>query len=233
MIRALPPPTEGSLRVLYADDSIVAVSKPSGLLVHRTRQSTDDVFLLQMLRDQLDTYLFPVHRLDRATSGVIVFALTSDDAHLLQQRLGRPETIKQYLALVRGSTPEEFSSDRPLTGDNGTKQEARTDFERLGEFYRCSLVRARLHTGRRHQIRRHLAHLAHHVIGDTSYGKGRINRALREEYGLPRMFLHARRLQVPHPRSDKLLTIEDPLAPDLADFLLRLPDFDERLLDSI
>lgn len=211
---------------------MVAVSKPSGLLVHRSREASDRVFLLQLLRDFLGTLVYPVHRLDRATSGVMVFALSPDDATRVQARLEQ-DAAKEYLALARGETPEVFASTRELTNDAGVKQPARTDFERIATFFNCSLLRARIHSGRRHQIRRHLAHLAHQVIGDTSYGKGRINRSLRENFGLPRLFLHSHRLTMRHPRNDGWMQFHDPLPSDLREFLLRLPDFVPTVLERL
>lgn len=220
---------ESPIEVLYRDAAMVAVAKPAGLLVHRTRASSDRHFLLQTLRDQLGSYLFPVHRIDRAASGIIVFAFSSEGARLLQMSICADSARKEYRVLVRGSTPERWESRRPLTGPSGEPQPAWSTFEKIAELSRSSLVRAWIHTGRRHQIRRHLAHQSHQVIGDTSYGKGKINRFLRERYGLPRLFLHARRLDISHPRSGEPLTIEAPLAEDLRCFLERLPDWNPAL----
>ena len=207
------------LRVLHLDDDLVAVSKPAGLTVHRGPRSTDDEhFVLQTLARQIDRWLYPVHRLDRNTSGVMVFALSTEMAAALQASLQSDDAEKEYLVLARGETPLEFRSDRPLTGDSGEPQPASTEFRRLAVVPRASLLAARIHTGRTHQIRRHLAHLAHHVIGDSTYGKGRINKWFRER-GLPRMFLHARRLAFDHPRSGERIALRDPLAADLAGFL--------------
>jgi tRNA pseudouridine65 synthase len=221
----LPSPT-GKLAILYQDDALVAVSKPGGLLVHRTPEASDRVFLLQELGAQLGRRVHPVHRLDRATSGVILFAFSSEDTRRLQAALGAEDASKEYLVLVRGLTERAFVVDRPLQNENKVKQEARTSFERVAEFSRCSLLRARLHTGRRHQIRRHLSHSAHQVIGDTSHGKGRINQFFRDHYGLPRLFLHAWLVELLHPRTRERLRIEAPLADDLRLFLERLPDWD-------
>ena len=229
-------PLHTSLRpfhVLHRDEALVAVSKPGGLIVHRTPESTDRVFLLQELGAQLGRFLYPVHRLDRAASGVIVFALSSEAAAMLQAALQSPDARKEYLVLARGSAPGRFEVDRPLKNENGTPQEARTSFEKLAEMSRASLLRARIYTGRRHQIRRHLSRSAHQVIGDTTYGKGRINAFLREHYGLPRLFLHAERLEITHPLSGERLVIRAPLAEDLRGFLLRLPDCPVELVQAL
>jgi tRNA pseudouridine65 synthase len=170
------------LELLHRDERFVVVNKPGGLLVHRTRQSADKVVLLQLLRDQLGHWVYPVHRLDRAASGAIAFGVDREAARDLQAALR--EARKDYRLVCRGETPAAFVSDRPLSD-----KPARTEFERLAMVRGFSVLRARLRTGRRHQIRRHLAHLGHHIVGDTRYGKGGINRWLRDEFGLPRLFL--------------------------------------------
>jgi tRNA pseudouridine65 synthase len=191
--------------------------------VHRGEWSQPgDLHVLQTLRNQLKRKLFPVHRLDRNTSGVLAFALSSEMAAALQARLHEPESRKRYLLLGRGHAAAEFASTRPLRNDRGEPQPCRTEFRCLEHLPHCSLLEATLHTGRKHQIRRHLGHLAHHVLGDSTYGKGRINRLLREKFGLPRMFLHASELELAHPRTGKWLHLRAPLAPDLADCLERL-----------
>ncbi|MHC4991516.1 MAG: RluA family pseudouridine synthase [Planctomycetota bacterium] len=223
-----------SLPILHLDDDLVVVSKPAGMTVHRDRSSAHgEPVVLQTLATQIERYLYPVHRLDRNTSGVIAFALSSEMARALQARLQSEESCKSYLTLVRGETPPKFVSDRPLSNARGERQPCRSEFTRIATFSRCSLLRARIHTGRHHQIRRHLAHLAHQVIGDTTHGKGRINNFFRTTYGLPRMFLHAERLVVAHPRTDLTLDLADPLADDLRWFLERLPDVDPSVLTSV
>lgn len=221
------------IKVLYMDESFIAVSKPGGLIVHKTKESQDRVFLLQTLAQQVGKYLYPVHRLDRAASGVIIFAFSSEYAKILQENMRKVETKKEYITLVRGSTPQNWESKRPLSNDKKVKQEAHTTFEKICEFFRLSLIRARIYTGRRHQIRRHLAHEAHQIIGDTTHGKGRINNFFRENYGLPRLFLHARKLEIPHPVTNKVLCIEDKLPEDLQTFLLNVPEFPSEIVSSL
>jgi tRNA pseudouridine65 synthase len=224
----------GPLTILHFDDDLIAVSKPAGITVHRDAWSHhDEQFVLQTLSDQVSRFLYPVHRLDRNTSGVLCFACRREMTRILHENLAADEAIKEYLVLVRGETPETFISDRPLTNERKEPRPARTEFRRLATFSRCSLLAARLGTGRKHQIRRHLGHLAHQVIGDASYGKGRINNFFRTEFGLPRMFLHARRLVVAHPRSGEMLDLRDPLPDDLRGFLERLPDVEPALLESL
>ncbi|MCA8960494.1 MAG: pseudouridylate synthase [Planctomycetes bacterium] len=219
--------SELTLDVIHRDDDTVVIDKPPGVLVHRSDRSRDRVFVLQTLAAQIDRTIYPVHRLDRATSGVLLFALSSESARAWQAALG--EARKDYLALARGSTPSHFVCDRPLTDHDAVdrpRREAKTEFEKLLEVHRSTLLRATLHTGRRHQIRRHLHHAMHQVIGDTTYGKGNINRALRAEFALPRLFLHAERLRVVHPSTGEPLDLHVPLADDLRAFLLRLPGID-------
>ena len=219
--------------ILYQDDDLLVADKPPALLVHRSRESSDRVFLLQMLRDQVERYLYPVQRLDRAASGAISFALSSEMARELQASLTSPAALKEYLVLVRGSAASSGEIDRPLTGANGEKKDALTRFEKIGEVYRSSLLRVRIFTGRRHQIRRHLAGLGHQVIGDTTYGKGKINRFLREEHGLPRMFLHCARLEFDHPQGGERVEVRAPLAEDLRSYLLGLPGCPPELLEEL
>jgi tRNA pseudouridine65 synthase len=209
------------LPILFQDDAIVAIDKPGGMLVHRSREAPDRRVVLQTLRDQIGRHLYPVHRLDRAASGVLVFALSSEAAAGLQASLGDASAEKQYVTFVRGEIEEVGEIDRPLTSDAGVKQEAITRWWRLEVVRGFSLVRVRITTGRRHQIRRHMSRLAHQIVGDSSYGKGRINRWLRADYGLPRLFLHAERLAIVHPSTGLPLEVRAPLAADLAEFLDR------------
>ncbi len=223
-------PANDPIDILYQDEQVLVADKPPGLLVHRSRESSDRVFLLQQLRDQVGRYLYPVQRLDRAASGAISFALSSEAARDLQASLTSTTARKEYLVLVRGSAADSGEIERPLTGANGKKKDALTRFEKIGEVYRSSLLRVRIFTGRRHQIRRHLAHLGHQVIGDTTYGKGKINRFLREEHGLPRMFLHCARLEFDHPGGAERVEAHAPLAEDLRAFLLGLPGCPAKIL---
>ncbi len=175
-----------TIEVLYQDAGLLAVMKPAGMLVHRDAASrVFEHVLLNTVRDQVGAYLYPVHRLDRNTSGVVLFGLSSEAARVVQASLGDADAEKSYLALVRGQTPAVFESDRPLRNTRGEPCPAVSRFETLACFETSSLVRVRISTGRHHQIRRHLNHLAHHVIGDTTHGKGGINRQYRAEFGLP------------------------------------------------
>ena len=242
-------------KIIYEDEFLVAASKPSGLLVHRSNESRDEIFFLQLLRDQLGgDWLYPVHRPDRPASGVMVFGKSSEDARLLSMAIRtvtedpeedpdkpvQPGAIKKYLALVKGKCPENFEVNRLLKklGPKSKKegQTSHTSFERVLTFNNgkidLSLVRAFLHTGRRHQIRRHLAGCTHFIIGDSNYGKGRINRFMRENHGLNRLCLHASSLELTHPVTERRLILKDGIPKNLHDFLFHLPGFPrDRLAD--
>lgn len=215
------------LTVLHQEDSFVAVSKPSGLLVHRDEHHPDAPAALQLVRDQLEQHLYPFHRLDRATSGILLFGLSRRSAASLQRCLAAADAHKDYLALMRhpGSGPDlgdRWTSERPLTDDKGKQKECRTDFEVVESFDRCALVRCRIYTGRYHQIRRHANHCGRHVLGDTTHGKGRINAFFRERFGLQRLFLHLGRVEMQHPVTGARFLIEDPMPTELAQVLARL-----------
>jgi tRNA pseudouridine65 synthase len=222
------------LEILYQDEALVAVDKPAGLLVHRSQETSGaGPYLLQRLRDQIGQRVFPLHRLDRPTSGVMLFAL---DAHTARQvadqfRCGGVE--KHYLAVVRGHAPAAGRIDHPLKrlrprgrgrGAPGPVQRAVTEFQRVARVElpfavdpyptsRYALVSLAPRTGRRHQLRRHMKHLAHPIIGDTSYGKGAHNRLFRERLGIRGLLLTAVRLGVEHPGTGERIIIEAPLPP--------------------
>ncbi len=211
------------LPILHQDDRLVAVHKPSGMAVHRSDQVRDRAPALQCLRDQLGQWVYPVHRLDRGTSGALLFALDPQTAGVIGECLRDRAADKRYVAVTRGYAPEEAEIDRALCdGDEQTPKPARTSLRRLGTVelpipvgrYPCarySLVELRPHTGRSHQLRKHMAHLRHPIVGDVRHGEGRHNRLFREHFGVGRMLLHARRLTVPDPSTGRPLVIEAPL----------------------
>jgi tRNA pseudouridine65 synthase len=208
--------------VLYRDARLLAVNKPSGLAVHRGL-ARDRVFALQLVRDLAGQHVHPVHRLDRATSGALLFALDPETARRMQESFEAAAVGKRYLALVRGIPPEEGVIDHPVPSDeDGPRVPAVTAFRRLAVFERYALVEARPLTGRFHQIRRHFKHLSHPLIGDVRYGKGEHNRLFRERFGLHRLALHAVELNFPHPETGEELRIAAPLPEDLAGPLRRM-----------
>ena len=221
------------LPIIYQDDHVVAIHKPSGLLVHRSELDRHETrFAVQMLRDQLGRHVHPAHRLDRGTSGVLVFALNKDTARALGGQFERQEVVKTYLAVVRGHPPEAGRIDHALSrrrddaewvGERSADeaQPAVTDFRRLAtcelphqvDRYptsRYALVELTPHTGRRHQLRRHLKHLAHPIIGDATFGKGRHNRLFQQLFGCHRMLLACTRMQLRHPVGGQHLDLRAP-----------------------
>ena len=223
------PDAHPKLPVLHQEEQFVGVSKPSGLLVHRDRNYPEATAALQVVRDQLGQYVYPFHRLDRATSGILMFGFSSESAAALQKSLSAADANKQYLALMRypGSNRElgeSWTMRQPLTDDKDVQRECRTDFEVIETFSRCALVQCRIFTGRYHQIRRHANHSGRHVIGDTTHGKGRINSTFRSLYGLHRLFLHLVRIEMAHPVTGERLVIEDPMPAELTSVLDRLRD---------
>lgn len=214
------------LNILYRDDDLVVVDKPAGLLVHRSPMTREEPALLQQLRDQLGMRLHVAHRLDRATSGVILLALHSRAAAALQESFARRLIAKEYLAIVRGYAPEAGSIDHPTRdAEDDVERAARTDFQRLAQTElamsvgryptaRYSLLRVRPLTGRTHQIRKHLKHIDHPIIGDTMYGRGEHNRFFRDTLGCARLLLHAWRIEAPHPTTGRPIRCEAPVPPD-------------------
>ena len=208
--------------VIYRDERLVGVNKPSGALVHRG-YANDHLTIADIVRDELvGQPVHAVHRLDRGTSGVLLFALDADAARCMQEQFKSGQVVKQYLALVRGPMTEPCDLDHPLPCEKGgSRVPAVTIFQPIAHSGRWSLVQARPLTGRWHQIRHHLKHLSHPVVGDVRYGKGEINRFFREHYGLYRLALHAVSMEFLHP-DGKLLKLTAAMPPDLSEPLARL-----------
>jgi tRNA pseudouridine65 synthase len=231
--------------ILYRDQEVVVVNKPSGLLVHRSaldRGATQ--FALQLLRDQMGQHVYPVHRLDRATSGALVFALSSQSARELAQQFAAQTVNKTYLAVVRGTPLLKQRLEyalKEILDDHGDRQaqpnkpaqSAVTDFETLltCEFpvqvdkyptSRYALVKAIPRTGRKHQIRRHLRHLGHPIIGDITYGVGKHNRFFESTFQLRRLLLACVQIQFLHPVTNEQITVKAPLAEDFSALLKKI-----------
>lgn len=212
-------PGFSDLPILHQDDVLVAVNKPSGLAVHRG-WAQDPAYALTLVRDQVGRRVHPVHRLDKATSGVLLFAFDSDIVRRVQKQFEDGRVDKRYLALVRGIPPEEGIIDHPVKRalrGTGERIPAVTEYCRLATFERFALMEARPKTGRLHQIRRHFKHLTHPLVGDVRYGKGDINRLFRQRFGLHRLALHAVELRLEHPESGEDLRLVAELPDDLAE----------------
>jgi len=215
------------LRVLHLDPDFVAVSKPSGLLVHRDDHHKDAPAALQVVRDQLGKFLYPFHRLDRSTSGILLFAFSSAAAAALQASLASPDAHKEYMALTRWpgsdrSLPDAWKCEEPLADEKDKPRHACTGFELVQAFRHCALVRCRISTGRYHQIRRHASHGGRPIVGDTAHGRAPLNAAFHTRYGLERLFLHLQRISMRHPTSNERLELTDPMPPELLAVLDRL-----------
>jgi tRNA pseudouridine65 synthase len=233
------------MEILFLDDHLVAVNKPAGLLVHRSAVDPhESSSALQVTRDRIGRRVYPVHRLDRPTSGVLLFALSPEMATLLGTAFAGRTVAKRYVAVARGMVPEEGTIDYPLVEEpdrmtdrmarsGKVAQEAITAYRRLAvaelpfpsvrhATSRYSLVEVRPLTGRKHQIRRHFKHLRHPVIGDTTHGDGSHNRRFREEFDCSRLLLHALDLTIPHPVTGERLRVTAPLDENLSTLLERM-----------
>ena len=222
------------LDILYIDDYLAIVHKPAGWLVHRTPLDKGETrFVLQALRDQLGRPVWPLHRLDKGTSGVLAFALDAQAARTMGLRFESGEGLhKTYRAIVRGWPVSEGLIDHALKrmpddmrSEREEYQAAQTRYRTLrrgelalshGDFARTRWAEVELQplTGRRHQLRRHMKHIAHPIIGDATHGKGPLNRAVAEHIGFNRLWLHALRLELRHPVHDAMLRVEAPLPPE-------------------
>ena len=234
-----------TLPVLYRDEALIAVHKPSGLLVHRSELDRHETrFAVQIVRDQIGQHVYPAHRLDRGTSGVLLFALDRDIARQLGEQFQTQQIDKTYLAIVRGYPDKVGAIDHPLTRQyddyefraadaTAEAQTALTRYRRLATVElpyavdryptsRYALLELSPETGRRHQIRRHLKHIAHPIIGDATYGKGRPNRLFQERFGCRRMLLACTALRLTHPVTGQPFTLAAPLADDFASVITAL-----------
>ncbi len=207
------------LEILYKDEHLVAINKPHGLLVHKSPIAADaSEFAVQMLRDQIGERVFPAHRLDRKTGGVLLFALSPEMNAKMQSMFEARQVQKTYLAIVRGYVPENGEINYPLTNDNGLTQDALTRYERLGRAEipvafgkhptsRYSLVKLNPETGRQHQLRKHLAHIFHPIIGDRPHGCNKQNKLWKETWNMNTMLLHASELRFEHPATGEVVEI--------------------------
>ncbi len=233
------------LPILFRDEYLVAIHKPSGLLVHRTfLDARERRFALQMVREQIACRVYAVHRLDKGTSGVLLFALNREVGRLLSTMFAQRQVDKSYLAVVRGHPPAAGEIDHPLRrhfdalerpgqAALAVAQEAMTRYRSLGTIElphrvdryptsRYALVELEPLTGRHHQLRRHLKHIAHPIIGDATHGKGAHNRLFQQLFACDRLLLACTELRLIHPVTGVPLTLTAPLAADFCRLLGRL-----------
>jgi tRNA pseudouridine65 synthase len=230
------------LSIIYQDEYLVAINKPSGLLVHRSMLDKHETqFAVQLLRDQIGQHVFPVHRLDRPTSGVMVFALSADIARTLGEQFAAQLIEKTYLAIVRGHITDEGKIDYALKekldkiADKMVKQDksaqhAVTFFKLLDKFElpfavskyasaRYSLVQLTPKTGRKHQLRRHLAHINHPIVGDVAHGDGKHNSFVRQQFHFHQLALTCKSMLITHPVSENPLYLHCELDTNMFDLL--------------
>lgn len=242
------------LTILYRDEQLIAIDKPSGLLVHRSLIDKHETrFALQLLRDQIGRRVYPLHRLDKPTSGILMFALSEDTARRMGTVFETNAVEKTYLAVVRGYTDEAGHIDYPLREERDRMTDARadadkpaqpavTDYRRLATLElpvsddrhptsRYSLLAVTPRTGRKHQIRRHMKHIFHPVVGDTTHGDGRHNRLFREHLHCSRLLLMACELRFTHPDSGVPIRIRAPLDAEFARIVELFGG--ERVLESL
>ena len=236
---------EAPLPILYRDAHIVVIDKPPNLLVHRSEIDRHETrFAIQLLRDQIGQRVWPAHRLDRGTSGVLLFGLSPEMASALGRQFEAGTVSKRYWAVVRGHPPAEGVIDHALSrqrddyefqgeASSWEAQPAVTRFQTLGmvelpvavDRYptsRYALLELEPLTGRRHQIRRHLKHISHPIIGDATYGKGRHNRYFAEHLDCRRLLLACVELGFEHPVSGQRLQMKAPVSGAFAATLARL-----------
>jgi len=206
------------MELLYRDEDLVIANKPSGMLVHRG-WANDRVVAMTEVRNAVGCWVYPVHRLDRGTSGALVFALSSEVAATIGAAFAEGRVRKRYVALVRGIPAEHQVIDHPIPRNpDGPRVDAVTEVERLAVFEnRYALVAAQPRTGRLHQVRRHLKHISCPIIGDVRYGKGEHNRLFRERFGLHRLALHCVEIELPGLHGSGTIAAHAPLPADLAE----------------
>lgn len=208
------------LEIVFQDQHLVAINKPHGLVVHRSRMAANaNEFALQLLRDQLGRMVSPVHRLDRKTAGVLLFAFEKDVEIEMHKRFQSNLVKKRYLAILRGHSPDEMLIDYPLLKENGNLQEAQTFFKTIAkseidlpfgkhQTSRYSLIEAEPKTGRMHQLRRHFAHIFYPIIGDRKHGCNKQNKLFLEKFEMTTMLLHASSLEFLHPVTGENVNIQ-------------------------
>lgn len=237
-----------TLEILYRDQHIIAVHKPAGMLVHKSPIDRHEKrYAMRILRNQLGQWVYPVHRLDKPTSGLLLFALDAEIAKLVAEQFEQRKVHKTYFAIVRGYTPETVEIDHPLKeiaafksdqekADQKDAKNALTALRRLQTFElpvsdgrfptsRYSYVELTPSTGRKHQLRRHMKHISHPIAGDVKYGKGNHNRIFREQLDCERLMLAARDLQLMHPVSNEVLNLHCPFEPDFQATLDKLQGY--------
>jgi len=211
-----------TLEIIYEDEALIAINKPHGLLVHKSAIAKDaSEYALQLLRDQINAHVYLCHRLDRKTSGVLLFTKNKEVLPVFNELFMERKVSKVYHAIVRGFTDKSGTINYPLKNDRYKTQEAITGYETqrqteievpfLGHSTsRYSLVKVSPETGRMHQIRKHFAHIYHPIIGDRPHGCNKQNRLFKEKWGITTMMLQATCLTFKNPIDNKMINISAP-----------------------
>ncbi|MFC3121915.1 tRNA pseudouridine(65) synthase TruC [Agaribacter flavus] len=242
------------LEIVFRDEHLVAVNKPANMLVHRSKVDRHETqFVMQTLRDQIGQHVFPLHRLDKPTSGVLLFATSASVASLMQGQFAEHKIEKQYIAIVRGYVDEKQQINYSLAEqlDKMTdnldkkieKKEAVTHLRPIASIQlpipvsryptaRFSLLELKPITGRKHQLRRHMAHIRHPIIGDTTHGDGKQNRFAREKLGFPRLALHAHSLCFFHPFTKQNVTVKCSFDSDFSTLVRRFDSVLTRQIEN-
>ena len=226
------------MEILFQDDHLIAVNKPAGLLVHRSSIAKDATeFALQKTRDFVGKEVHPIHRLDRKTSGVLLFTFDKNTLHSMQNLFNEGKVRKEYHAIVRGFTDDSGKIDYALVNDKGLTQSARTIYtthkkweitKSFGRYKtsRYSYVHVFPETGRMHQIRKHFAHIFHPIIGDRPHGCNKQNRFFKREFNLIEMLLHAKSYSFEHPVTSDKIIIQAPIRNEFMRIVSLLDELD-------
>ncbi len=206
-----------SIKILFQDEYYIAVEKPSGVFVHpmEKRGCEERNNLLKRVKLQTGKYLYPVNRIDRPVSGIVLFALSKEATRKMKEVWSLPTTKKYYLTTCRGVLSEEGEFTFPLKADNGEEKPSRTAYWPLVSFEDATFCKVQIFSGRKHQIRRHFSRRCMNILGDTNYGKGKVNHFFRDHYGLKRIFLHSCQLEFVHPYTNETINIRSELPDDL------------------
>ena len=241
-------PEQELLDIVYQDEYLVAIQKPAGLLVHKSPIDRHETrYAMKILRNQIGQWVYPVHRLDKPTSGLLLFTLDKDTARLVSQQFEQQSISKEYLAVVRGFTRANGTIDYPLneiavfkhlekTVEQKEAKPSLTHYQTLkqyvlpysdGHFDSCrySLIKLFPKTGRKHQIRRHLKHISHPIVGDVKHGRGEHNKLFKVHMNSHRLLLAAQKMSLTHPITNEHLHIECPLEDNLRQLLERLEPY--------
>ncbi len=203
------------IETLFEDEHYIIVNKPPNLLVHRSRESAERDNLLKQVRNQIDQYVYPVHRLDRQVSGALIFSKTPEALTNLQKNWHDESFSKKYIGLARGIFDSPGKFDFPLNNEKKVPKEALTLYRPLKIYHNSTLLLIEIKTGRHHQIRRHFARRVQHLLGDRKYGKKKYNDEYLENYALTRLFLHSCNLKFTHPYTSQVIDIKANLWEDL------------------